>query len=147
MKLLATFLILMSFSAPVYASGTDADIAEIKAHEKAMKEKDANYKVQAENRKREGAAITAQRNAQQAKAIRPLLGKAAEGKADEEVIRMYEAKAAQANKTTPANEDAIRAQSEEAIKNLTGKTLQEMQNMSEGDMNKMEAELLKKYGQ
>ena len=145
MKLIATFLMLMSLSVPVYASGTDADLSEIKAHEKAMKEKNASDKVQEENRKRQEAAFIAKQNAQTASAMRPLLGKAAEGKSDEEVIRMYEAKVAQDDKKTPPNEDAIRAQSEATTKKMTGKSLQDMQNMSDEDLDKMEAEMLKKY--
>ena len=145
MKLIATFLMLMSLSIPAYASGTDADLAEIKAHEKAMQEKNANDKVQEENRKRQEAAFIAKQNAQTASAMRPQLGKAAEGKSDEEVIRMYEAKVAQDEKKTPPNEDAIRAQGDATTKKMTGKSMQDMQNMSDEDMDKMEAEMLKKY--
>lgn len=145
MKLIAAFLMLMSLSIPAYASGTDADLAEIKAHEKAMKEKNAMDKVQEENRKKQEAAFIAKQNAQTASAVRPQLGKAAEGKSDEEVIRMYEAKVAQENKKTPPNEDAIRAQSDATTKNVTGKSVQDMQNMSDEELDKMEAEMLKKY--
>ncbi|MCX5870079.1 MAG: hypothetical protein NTY00_05455 [Deltaproteobacteria bacterium] len=58
---------------------------------------------------------------------------------------MYEAKVAQDDKKTPPNEDAIRAQSEAMTKNMTGKSVQDMQNMSDEDLDKMEAEMLKKY--
>ena len=145
MKLIVTFLMLMSLSVPAYASGTDADLAEIKAHEKAMKEKNASDKVQEENRKKQEAAFIAKQNAQTASAVRPLLGKDAEGKSDEEVIRMYEAKVAQDDKKKPQNEDAIRAQGEAATKKMTGKSIQDMQNMSDEELDKLEAEMLKKY--
>lgn len=145
MKLIATFLMLMSLSVPVYASGTDADLAEIKAHEKAMEEKSASDKVQNENRRRQDAALIAKQNAQTASAMRPQLGKAAEGKSDEEVIRMYEAKVARDDKKTPPNEDSIRAQNEATTKKMTDKSVQDVQNMSDEDLDKMEAEMLKKY--
>ena len=45
MKSLAALLVLISLSVPVYASGTDEDLAELKAHEQAVKEADANYKA------------------------------------------------------------------------------------------------------
>ncbi len=147
MKLLASFLVLMSLSIPVFASGTDADIAAIKAHDKAMKEQDAKYKAEEENRKRQEAAFKKQQNAQTANAVRPLLGKAAEGKSDEEVIRLYEAKAAREDKNTPQKVEAARAQSEAATQAVTGKSVEDMQNMSDDDLNKMEADLKKKYGQ
>lgn len=147
MKLFAALVVLMSFSIPVYASGTDADIAAIKAHDKAMKESDAKYKAEEENRKRQEAAFKKNQNAQTANAVRPQLGKAAEGKSDEEVIRMYEAKVAREEKNTPQQAEAARAQSEAATQGVTGKSVEDMQNMSDEDLNKMEAELKKKYGQ
>lgn len=145
MKLRASFLVLMSLAIPVYASGTDADIVEIKAHEKAMKESDAKYKTDEANRKQQEAAFKKEQNAQTASAVRPLLGKAAEGKSDEEVIRLYEEKAAREDKSTQQKTAAARAQGEAATKSVTGKSIEDMQNMSDEDMDKMEAELKKKY--
>jgi hypothetical protein len=137
----------MSLSIPVYASGTDEDLAEIKAHEKAVKEADANYKAQEKQNMREAMAFKAKQNAQTASAIRPQLGKAAEGKSDEAVIRMYEEKVAREDKNKPLDEAAIRKDADAQTQKTLGKSMQDMENMSDEDMNKMEEQLKKQYGQ
>jgi len=147
MKLLAALLVLMSLSIPAHASGTDEDLAEIKAHEKAVKESDAKYKTQKEKNMREAAAFKAKQNTQTANAIRPQLGKAAEGKSDEAVIRMYEEKVARENNNKPKDEAAIRKDSDALTQKSLGKSLQDMENMSDEDMAKMEEQLKKQYGQ
>jgi len=147
MKSLTVLLVLMSLSIPVYASGTDEDLAEIKAHEKSVKEADAKYKAQAEQNMQEAAAFKAKQNAQTANAVRPQLGKAAEGKSDEEVIRMYEEKVTRADKKKPLDEAAIRNDSNALTQKILGKSLQDMENMSDEDMAKMEEQLKKQYGQ
>jgi hypothetical protein len=147
MKFLAALLVLMSLSIPAQASGTDEDLAEIKAHEQAVKEADANYKAQEAQNLREAAAFKAKQNAQTASAIRPQLGKAAEGKSDEAVIRMYEEKVTRADKNKPHDEAAIRKGSDSLTQKTLGKSLQDMENMSDEDMNKMEEQLKKQYGQ
>lgn len=146
MKSFAALMVLMSLSIPVHASGTDADLAEIKAHEKAMQEADAKYKAQEEKNKQATAAIKAKQEAQTANAVRPQLGKAAEGKSDAEVIRMYEAKVAREDRNPP-DEAAIRGNSDAMMQNMTGHSMQDMQNMSDEDMDKMEEQLKKQYGQ
>lgn len=147
MKSLAALLVLISLSIPVYASGTDEDLAEIKAHEKAAKEADANHKAQEEQNMRQAAAFKAKQNAQTANAIRPQLGKAADGKSDETVIRMYEEKVAREDKTKPQDEAAIRKDGDALTQKTLGKSLQDMENMSDEDMTKMEEQLKKQYGQ
>lgn len=147
MKSLAALLVLMSLSVPAYASGTDEDLAEIKAHEQAVKEADANYKAQEAQNIREAAAFKVKQNAQTAIAIRPQLGKAAEGKSDEAVIRMYEEMVAREDKNKPLDEAAIRKSGDELTQKTLGKSMQDMQNMSDEDLNKMEEQLKKQYGQ
>lgn len=147
MKSLAALLVLISLSIPVYASGTDEDLAEIKAHEQAVKEADANYKAQEAQNMRETAVFKAKQNAQTTNAIRPQLGKAAEGKSDEAVIRMYEEKVAREDKHKPQDEAAILKNSDSLTQKTLGKSLQDMENMSDEDLNKMEEQLKKQYGQ
>jgi hypothetical protein len=147
MKSLAALLVLINLSIPVYASGTDEDLAEIKAHEQAVKEADANYKAQEEKNQRETAAFKVKQNAQTANAIRPQLGKAAEGKSDEAVIRLYEEKVAREDKNKPQDEAAIGKNGDSLTQKTLGKSMQDMQNMSDEDLNKMEEQLKKQYGQ
>ena len=146
MKLLVALLVLMSLSIPVQASGTDEDLAEIKAHEKAQKESDARYKAQAAQNQREAAAFKTKQNAQTANAVRSQLGAAAKGKSDEEVIRLYEDKVARENKK-PVDEAAILNNSDALTQKMLGKSMQDMQNMSDEDLSKMEEQLKKQYGQ
>jgi len=147
MKLLVILLVLMSLSISAHASGTDEDLAAIKAHEKTVKESEAKYKVQEEKNMREAAAFKAKQNAQTANAIRPQLGKAAKGKSDEEVIRMYEEKVMREDQNRPHDEAAIRNNADAVTQKTLGKSLQDMQNMSDEDMAKMEEQLKKQYGQ
>jgi hypothetical protein len=147
MKSFAALLVLISLSIPAYASGTDEDLTEIKAHEQAAKEADANYKAQEAQNKRQATAFKANQNAQTANAIRPQLGKAAEGKSDEAVIRMYEEKVAREDKYKPQDEAAIRKNSDSLTQKMLGKSMQDMENMSDEDMSKMEEQLKKQYGQ
>ncbi|MFI3186284.1 MAG: hypothetical protein QX198_09930 [Methylococcaceae bacterium] len=147
MKSFAALLVLISLAIPAYASGTDEDLAEIKAHEQAVKEADANYKAQEEKNKRETAAFKVKQDAQTANAIRPQLGKAAEGKSDEAVILMYEEKVAREDKNKPQDEAAIRKNVDSLMQKTLGKSMQDMQDMSDEDLNKMEEQLKKQYGQ
>lgn len=146
MKLRVVLLILLGLSSQAYASGTDADLAAIKAQEKAAKESDAAFKAKETERKRQEVAFKKKQDAQTAGIFRPQLGKAAEGKSDEEVIRMYELKVKQDDKKKP-DEAAIRAKSDAQSRSVTGKSLKDMQDMSDADMDKVEAALLKKYKQ
>ena len=145
MKLPAALFALMSLSTQVFASGTDEDLAAIKAHDKAAKEAAAKDDAKAADRKRQESDFKKKQDAQTANAVRPLLGKVAEGKSDEEVVRMFEARAKQGDKTKP-DEGAIRAKSDAQTRNVTGRSLQDMQNMSDADLDKAEAALLKQYG-
>lgn len=145
MKLLAPILVLMSLSIQVFASGTEEDIAAIKAHEKATQKSDAGFKAKEADRKRQEAAFKKKQDAQTASAVRPMLGKAAEGKSDAEVIRIYNKRAQQEGKKSP-DEAAIRAKADAQSRSVTGKSMQDMQNMSDADLNKMEEKLLKQYG-
>jgi hypothetical protein len=146
MKLFPTLLVLVSFSSMVYASGTDEDMAAIKAHEKAVKESNAKFDAKEKDRKKQEAAFKKKQDAQTASAVRPMLGKAAVGKSDAEVVRMYEAKAQKDNGKQP-DEAAIRAKGDAKSRSVTGKSMKDMQNMSDSDLNKMEADLLKQYKQ
>jgi hypothetical protein len=75
-KSLAALLVLISLSIPIYASGTNVYLAEIKAYELAVKEADANYKAQEAQNKRQVAAFKSKQNAQTANAISPQLATA-----------------------------------------------------------------------
>jgi hypothetical protein len=144
MKPLLALLVLMSLSSMAWASGTDEDMAAIKAQEKAAKESNAKFDAKEKDRKKQEAAFKKTQEAQTANAVRPMLGKAAVGKSDAEVVRMYEAKAQKESGKQP-DEAAIRAKGDAQSRIVTGKSMQDMQNMSDSDLNKMEADLIKQY--
>jgi hypothetical protein len=145
MKLFAALLLLISLCGFACASGTDEDLAAIKAHDKAMTESNARNNAKDADRKRQEAAFKKKQDAQTANAVRAQLGKAAEGKSDAEVVRMYEAKVKQGDKTK-IDETAIRAKSDSQSRQVTGKSIQDLQNMSDADLDKAEAALMKQYG-
>jgi ribosomal protein L18 len=145
MKLFAALFTLMSLSTQVLASGTDEDLAAIKAHDKAVKESNAKDAARSADRKRQESDFKRKQDTQTANAVRPLLGKAAEGKSDEEVVRMFEERAKQGDKNKP-DEGAIRAKSDAQTRSVTGRSLQDMQTMSDAELDKAEAALLKQYG-
>ena len=144
MKPLPALLVLMSLSSMACASGADEDMAAIKAQDKAEKESNARFDAKEKDRKKQEAACKKSQETQTANAVRPMLGKAAVGKSDAEVVRMYEAKAQKEGGKQP-DEATIRAKGDAQSRTVTGKSMQDMQNMSDSDLNKMEADLLKQY--
>jgi hypothetical protein len=145
MKMFAALLLLISLCNSACASGTDEDLAAIKAHDKAMTESNARHNAEDADRKRQEAAFKKKQDAQTANAVRGQLGKAAEGKSDAEVVRMYEAKVKQGDKTK-IDEPAIRVKGDSQARQVTGKSMQDLQNMSDADLDKAEAALMKQYG-
>ncbi len=79
--------------------------------------------------------------------IRKKLGRDAEGKSDDGVLRMYEAHNARLNRNLQQKADATHDERDAAMKSMTGKSLQDLENMSDEDMDKMAEKLEKKYGQ
>lgn len=115
-------------------------------------ERAANQKAQA----KQEAEVEALRTA----AMRQALGEEASGMSDDQVRQRYRerfdanAVKSDANSARPqANQDIQRAiapnkaQIDAASKAMTGKTVEEMQNMSEAELEAMARELEKKYGQ
>ena len=99
------------------------------------------------------------RNAAELHAMRQVLGAEAEGKSDAEVRRLYEAKIAAYQKQGEAaaaaaptaaeaeqRERDTRAEREDAVKQMTGKSLEELENMTDEEAEALQRELEKKYG-
>lgn len=150
MKLLAAILVLMSFSINstlVHASGSEESIAKVRAAEQARKESDARHAAEQAEQRRKTAAMEKEQNAQAAAAVRPMFGAAAVGKSDEEVLRMYEEKVAREDAKGEPDVDVMRKNSDALTHGITGKSIDDINNMSDADLDKLEAETLKKYGQ
>ena len=126
------------------AAWADYDPA-LEAQEKAQR--DAAQKAARENQQRvqklkDDAA--AQYNKEQMAAKRKTLGAAAQGKSDAEVDKLYAAKIK--SDKDAANRALSSGQGAAALKQSTGKSMQEIQNMSPAELETMGKELEKKYG-
>jgi len=126
------------------AAWADYDPA-LEAQEKAQR--DAAQKAARENQQKvqklkDDAA--AQYNKEQMAAKRKALGAAARGKSDAEVDKLYAAKIK--SDTDAANRALSSGQAADALKQSTGKSMKEIQNMSPAELEAMGKELEKKYG-
>ena len=175
MKSLAALLVLMSLSIPVNADWDPALEAREQAEAKAAAERQAaiDKKNQAtasrEILRKEGIDTTEKSDEevigmlnariQQSKTdaaqsytdtmndIRKQLGKAADGKSDDEVRLMYEKHNARLSQDLQQKAADTHDERDAAMQNMTGKSLEDLENMSDADMDKMAEELEKKYGQ
>ncbi len=168
MRFVPALLVLMSLSIPVHADWDAAGEARAAAAAKADADRQAavdkknTASAARETLQKEGIDTTGKSdddviemiNARmqqnkaavdqaQAKSIsdmRKTLGTAADGKSDAEVMTMYTAHYQQQMETH-------RSQGDAQLQSVTGKTMQEMENMSEEELDKMADDLEKKYGQ
>jgi hypothetical protein len=106
------------------------------------------------------AEMRARKDAAELQAMRGALGKDAEGKSDAEVRRLYAAwlestqrQAEAAAAAAPAAEAELRRREAEtrperdaAVRELTGKSLEELENMSDEEAEALARELEEKYG-
>ena len=126
------------------AAWADYDPA-LEAQEKAQR--DAAQKAAREDQRKIQKmkdAAAAQYNKEQVAAKRKTLGAAAQGKSDAEVDKLYAAKIK--SDSDAANRALSSGQGAAALKQSTGKSMQEIQNMSPAELEAMGKELEKKYG-
>ena len=168
MRFVPALLVLMSLSLPVHADWDAAGEAREAAAAKAEADRQAavNKKNTAaaaretlqkdgidttgksddaviemmDARMRQNKAAVDQAQANSISDMRKTLGTAADGKSDAEVTVMYAAHYQQ-------QMESHRSQGDAQLQSVTGKTMQEMENMSEEELDKMADELEKKYGQ
>ena len=168
MRFVPALLVLMSLSIPVHADWDAAGEAREAAAAKAEADRQAavNKKNTAaaaretlqkdgidttgksddaviemmDARMRQNKAATDQALAKSISDMRKTLGAAADGKSDAEVMNMYAAHYQQ-------QMESHRSQGDAQLQSVTGKTMQEMENMSDEELDKMADELEKKYGQ
>ncbi|OAI04286.1 hypothetical protein A1353_13565 [Methylomonas methanica] len=126
---------------------------EMEAQEQA--EREATQRAeQARNREAQKMidAANAKANREMMDSKRKNLGAAAKGKSDVEVNRLYDAKIKQtteeANRLVQEARSALsQGQGAAAVKQVTGKSLRELENMSDEEAEALSRELEKKYGQ
>ncbi|WP_020483433.1 hypothetical protein [Methylomonas sp. MK1] len=126
---------------------------ELEAQEQAQRE--ATQRAE-QARAREAQKLINEANAKANREMmgskRKNLGAAAKGKSDAEVNRLYDAKIKQTTEdATRLAQEARSALSQgkgaAAVKQVTGKSLQELENMSDEEAEALSRELEKKYGQ
>ena len=168
MRFVPALLVLMSLSLPVHADwdaageAREAAAAKAEADRQAAVDKKNTSAAARETLQKEGIDTTGksddaviemmdarmrqnkaavdQAQANSINHMRKTLGTAADGKSDEEVMRMYTAHYQQKMQANSSQSDA-------QLQSVTGKTMQEMENMSDEELDKMTGELEKKYGQ
>ncbi len=125
--------------------------AALEAREQAQRE--AAQKAERE-KQRQVEKMKSDANAQYSKAQmdnkRKTLGAAAQGKSDAEVDKLYDAKIKKETATAYKEADSAKAalssgQGAAAMKSTTGKSMQEIQNMSEAELEAWSKEMEKKY--
>ncbi|MDT4290166.1 hypothetical protein RO575_11405 [Methylomonas sp. MO1] len=126
---------------------------ELEAQEQAQRE--ATQRAE-QARAREAQKLINEANAKANREMmgskRKNLGAAAKGKSDAEVNRLYDAKIKQttedANRLAQEARSALsQGQGAAAVKQVTGKSLHELENMSDEEAEALSRELEKKYGQ
>jgi hypothetical protein len=146
---LVAFALLTALAVPAFAD-YDEELERREAAQREAEQKE-QQRIQAEADRR--------RNATEQRAMREFLGAEAEGKSDAEVRKLYDAKvaayqeqgeAAAAGAPTAAEaekrERDTRAERDDAVKQMTGKSLEELENMSDEEAEALQRELEKKYG-
>ena len=149
LALLATLV----FSGPLPARA-DYDAA-LEAKEAAARQ------AAAAERARQDAAAQAMKHDAEMKAYRQFLGKDADGKTDQEIAALYKSRTlnmqanamAQSQKNLALTHQMMKQEAEtrdqrnQAVKDMTGgKSIGEIANMSDEELNKLAADLEKKYG-
>lgn len=133
---------------PVHADWDAKAEAERQAQREAEQREERARQAKAEAAK---AAAIAQANAAIMADKRKTLGAAANGKSDADVNRLYDAhiaaKTAEANAAIAEGQKALSSGAgAAALKSVTGHSMQELQSMSDEDLEALAAEMEKKFG-
>ena len=145
-KIIMCLVLAILNGAPAWADMDEALEAQEQAKRKA---------IEAEQ-KRKDAEVKALKSKTEMTAKRQFLGKEAEGTSDAEVLRLYERKLANMQQA-PKGLDALgrqmqkkeietRSERDAAVKDMYGKSLKELENMSDDEADALAKELEKKYG-
>jgi hypothetical protein len=134
--------------APAFADWDPAEEARYEAERKAAQQ--AEQEKQREIQKMQDDA-QAKYDAEVMQEKRKTLGAAANGKSDAEVIRLYDAKVAEdmaaANLAAARAREALSSgQGAAAVKQVTGKTMEELENMTDEEAEALGREMEQKYG-
>ena len=150
MKTLAPLLALALFcTAPAFADWDPALEAREQAKREAEIAKDRERQLEADRMKGEAQA---KMDAATVQAKRDHVGAAAKGKSDAEVNALYDAKvktdtAAGLEAHKRATAAMSSGEGAAALKQVTGKSMADLENMSDAELEAMAEEMQRKYGQ
>ena len=141
-------ILVLFLSVPAIADWDPSEEARYEAERKAAEQ--AGQERQRELQKIQDEA-KAKYAAQVMQEKRKTLGAAADGKSDAEVLILYDAKIAEdiatANQHAAEAREALSSgQGAAAVKQVTGKTLEELENMTDEEAEALGREMEKKYG-
>jgi hypothetical protein len=144
------FLILISILSSVHAlaDGDAAQDARDAAQERAQQEAAQREKAQREQQMQTMQnEINAEYNKEAMDSKRKMLGSAATGKSDAEVNDLYDAKIKEGTQTAQNARKALsEGQGADAVKQVTGKSMAELENMSDEEAEAFSKAMEEKYG-
>ena len=147
-RLVAGVMLSLAVTAPAFADW-DAE-AEARREAERAAERRAEEARQRENQRLKDAA-NARGNAAVMAEKRKYLGAAANGKSDAEVNRLYDAKVSRTTadayaKGAEAQRKMNSAEGQAALREVTGKSMQDLENMSDAELEALGREMERKYG-
>jgi hypothetical protein len=147
-RIIAATLVSVLFCSTVCADYDAAGEARAAAQRAAAAEAAAKQQAEAQAMKN---AVAANANSQMNAHLRDSMGASAAGKSDAELMKTYQqqANAASANAMkgmAEAQKGMNNPESQAALKEITGKSMAELGNMSDAEAEALAAELEKKYG-
>jgi len=144
------FTILISILSSVHAladgdAAQDArDLAQERAQQEAAQREKAQQEQQFQTMQNE---MNAKYNKEAMDSKRKMLGSAATGKSDAEVNDLYDAKIKEGTQTTQNARKALsEGQGADAVKQVTGKSMEELENMSDEEAEAFSKAMEEKYG-
>jgi hypothetical protein len=144
------FLILISILSSVHAlaDGDAAQDARDAAKERAQQEAAQREKAEFERQLQDDTnKMIAKQNRDARDSKRKMLGSAATGKSDAEVNSLYDAKIEEGAQTAQTARKALsEGQGADAVKQVTGKSMAEMENMSDEEAEAFSKAMEEKYG-
>lgn len=151
MKAFAALLLVSAlFSTHVFADWDPELEAQEAAERTAQQKKEQAQKAEAD---RQVKAAQAKADSEIMASKRKSLGAAANGKSDADVNKLYNEKTAKASaeaqkaiQSAKNNPMMTTQEADSAAKSVTGKNMQELENMSDEDLDALEKQMQEKYG-
>ncbi|MCP5313451.1 MAG: hypothetical protein H6955_07830 [Chromatiaceae bacterium] len=127
-----------------YADGIRGEMKRDGIDTRGKSDEQVIREFEAANKRRADAANQAR--AKGMDDMRRALGKEADGKSDDEVMALYSAKSQRDAAAVMRQTEANRPQIEAGVKEMTGKSMEQLMNMSDEELEKLGTQMERKYG-